>query len=74
LLLDEEFLAFSLREDVLIAISFYGTGEAHDRHRRMAGGTPSFDVLYPKLEGMNCGVPVTISGIENRQSKIINPC
>jgi uncharacterized protein len=50
LLLDEGVLDFSLKEDVLIALSFDGIREAHDRHRRMVGGGPSFDVLYPKLK------------------------
>lgn len=49
LLLDEEFLAFSLQEDVLVAMSFDGIREAQDRHRRLADGTPSFEVLYNKL-------------------------
>ncbi len=50
LLLDEEFLAFSLREDVLIAMSFDGVRAAHDRHRRTQAGAPTFDLLYPKLK------------------------
>lgn len=49
-LLDEEFLAYSLREDVLIAMSFDGVREAHDRHRRLSNGAASFDQLYPRLK------------------------
>jgi uncharacterized protein len=49
LLLDEEFLKFSLEEDVLIAMSLDGVREAHDRHRRLPDGSPSFDRLLPKL-------------------------
>jgi uncharacterized protein len=50
LLLDEAFLSFSLQEDVLIAMSFDGIREANDRHRRMGDGSPSFDILYPRLK------------------------
>ena len=49
LLLDEEFLRFSLEEDVLIAMSLDGVSEAHDRYRRLPDGTGSFDRLLPKL-------------------------
>jgi uncharacterized protein len=48
-LLDEEFLDFSLREDVLIAMSFDGVPEAQDRHRRLRDGSASFDFLLPRL-------------------------
>jgi uncharacterized protein len=50
LLLDEEFLEFSLEEDVLVAMSFDGVREAHDRHRRLADGSPSFDLLLQRLK------------------------
>jgi uncharacterized protein len=49
LLLDEDFLQFSLDEDILIAMSFDGVREAHDRYRRFLDGSPSFDRLLPKL-------------------------
>jgi uncharacterized protein len=49
LLLDEEFLQFAAANDILIAMSFDGVREAHDRYRRMPDGTPSFDRLLPKL-------------------------
>jgi uncharacterized protein len=48
-LLDESFLEFSIRNDLLIAMSFDGVREAHDRHRRLADGRPTFDVLVDKL-------------------------
>jgi uncharacterized protein len=57
LLLDEEFLSFSQREDVLIAISFDGIREAHDRHRRLSDGGPSFDALYPRLKMLLAAKP-----------------
>ncbi len=49
LLLDEEFLEFAVASDLLIAMSLDGVREAHDRHRRMPDGSPSFDRLLPKL-------------------------
>ncbi len=48
-LLDEEFLEFAIRQDVLIAMSFDGIPAAHDAHRRLANGTPSAAALLPKL-------------------------
>ena len=48
-LLDEEFLEFSVRNDVLTAMSFDGTREAHDAHRRFPNGGPTFDQLVGKL-------------------------
>ncbi|HTS71063.1 MAG TPA: radical SAM protein [Terriglobia bacterium] len=50
LLLDHEFLDFSLREDVLIAMSFDGVKPAHDRFRCLPDGGPTFDLLYPRLK------------------------
>lgn len=49
LLLDEEFLEFALRNDLLIAMSFDGIREAHDRHRRLRDGSGSFDILVERL-------------------------
>ncbi len=49
LLLDDSFLEFAIRSDVLIAMSFDGVREAHDQHRRLAGGGPSFDILLRRL-------------------------
>ncbi|MHC4354819.1 MAG: radical SAM protein [Planctomycetota bacterium] len=50
LLLNEEFLEFSLRENLLVAMSFDGIREAHDQHRTLADGSPTFDGLLPRLE------------------------
>jgi len=50
LLLDEEFLDFSLREDVLVAMSFDGIRPAHDQYRRLPDGQPTFDLLYARLK------------------------
>jgi uncharacterized protein len=49
LLLDEEFLEFAVANDILIAMSLDGVREAHDRYRRLPDGSPSFDLLLPKL-------------------------
>ncbi|MBU0717560.1 MAG: radical SAM protein [Planctomycetes bacterium] len=48
-LLDDSFLEFSIRNDLLIAMSFDGVREAHDKHRHMADGRPSFDLLVERL-------------------------
>jgi len=50
LLLDEPFIAFSLRNDILIAMSFDGVREAHDAHRRLRNGKSSWDRLRGRLE------------------------
>ena len=49
LLLDEEFLRFAVAEDILIAMSLDGVEAAHDRHRRLPDGSPSFSRVLPKL-------------------------
>jgi uncharacterized protein len=49
-LLDEEFLEFAIREDLLIAMSFDGIREVQDQHRRTADGGPTFDLLLPRLQ------------------------
>lgn len=49
LLLDDAFLEFAVREEVLVAMSFDGVREAHDRHRKLADGTGSYDLLVARL-------------------------
>ncbi|MBI5536672.1 MAG: radical SAM protein [Deltaproteobacteria bacterium] len=49
LLLDDAFLEFAVREEVLVAMSFDGVREAQDRHRKLADGTGSYDVLLSRL-------------------------
>ena len=49
LLLDEAFLEFAIRQDVLVAMSFDGGRAAHDAHRRLASGGPTCDLLLEKL-------------------------
>ncbi len=48
-LLDPAFLEYSVRNDILIAMSFDGVREAQDRHCRFADGRPTFDQLIPRL-------------------------
>ena len=50
ILLDEEFLDFCQESGVLVAMSFDGIREAHDAHRRLPDGSPTFDLLLPKLK------------------------
>jgi uncharacterized protein len=49
-LLDEEFLDYSLRDDILVAMSFDGIREAHDAHRHFPDGSPTFDFLLDRLK------------------------
>ena len=49
LLLDEAFLEFACREQMLVAMSFDGIKQANDQHRKTADGRESFDLLLPKL-------------------------
>lgn len=50
LLLDENFLEFALRNDILIAMSVDGVQAAHDRHRRFPDGSPTFDIVQRRLK------------------------
>ena len=49
LLLDEKFLEYACREEMLVAMSFDGTRQVNDSHRKTADGRPTFDLLLPKL-------------------------
>ena len=48
--LDDDFLELSLREDIIVGISFDGTQAAHDRHRRLLTGGPSWEVVRSRLQ------------------------
>jgi uncharacterized protein len=48
-LLDEEFIEFSIREDILVALSIDGVRAAHDAHRRLQSGDPTRDLIVQKL-------------------------
>jgi len=45
ILLDEEFLDYSLRENIFIALSHDGVKAAHDLHRKDKNGTGTYDML-----------------------------
>jgi uncharacterized protein len=49
-LLNERFLEFCSRNQILVAMSFDGIREAHDRHRRLPDGTGTFELLLDKLK------------------------
>jgi uncharacterized protein len=57
LLLDDDFLQFAVDEDLLIAMSLDGTREAHDRHRRLPDGSPSFERVMPTLRKLLAARP-----------------
>jgi uncharacterized protein len=57
ILLDDDFLDYAVRADVLIAMSFDGVREAHDRHRQLAGGRPTFDFLLGRLKRLLAARP-----------------
>jgi uncharacterized protein len=50
LALDQAFIEYAVESDLAIALSFDGVAEAHDRHRRLADGSPSFQLVRQKLE------------------------
>jgi len=49
LALDDAFLDACDANHVQVAMSFDGIREAHDRHRHLPGGQPTFDLLLPRL-------------------------
>lgn len=49
LLLDEDFIEFSKKQNILIAMSMDGIREAHDKHRILADGMPTFNKLEHTL-------------------------
>jgi uncharacterized protein len=57
LLLDDEFLDFTVANDVLVAMSFDGVRQSHDRHRRLPDGRGTFDVLLPTLHRLLAARP-----------------
>lgn len=50
LLLDEEFMELSIKENIFIALSHDGIKEAHDLHRRDRNGAGTFDILSGKID------------------------
>ena len=50
LLLDKEFIDFSIRENIFIALSHDGIQQAHDCHRVDSAGQGTFSDLSPKID------------------------
>ena len=50
LLLDDEFLRYSVEAGILVAMSFDGVRAAHERHRRAASGASTYEVLLSRLQ------------------------
>ncbi len=52
LLCDDDFLDYSVRNDILIAMSFDGVAAAQDAHRRLPDGSGSYDRLIDRLRAL----------------------
>ncbi len=52
LLLDDDFLDFSVENDILVSLSIDGVGAAHDRHRRSIDGVATFDRVLPRFRAL----------------------
>ncbi|HOL17323.1 MAG TPA: SPASM domain-containing protein [Bacillota bacterium] len=50
LLIDEQFLAYSLKNNLFIALSHDGVEAAHDKHRKDTGGKGTFETLDGKAK------------------------
>ncbi len=50
LLLDDEFIRFSIDNGVLIALSVDGVAAAHDAHRKLPDGSPSHHIVSERLQ------------------------
>ena len=51
-LLDDTFLDYAVRNDILIAMSLDGVRAAHDRHRRLVNGGPTWALLVERLRDL----------------------
>ncbi|NLH18119.1 MAG: radical SAM protein [Phycisphaerae bacterium] len=52
MLLDDAFIEYACREDLIVAMSMDGIRPAHDAHRKTADGRPTFEILYPRLKAL----------------------
>ncbi|MGD8452547.1 MAG: radical SAM protein [Phycisphaerae bacterium] len=52
LALDDDWLDYAIRNDILVAMSFDGVRAAHDAHRRLPNGRSSYDVLLARLKAL----------------------
>jgi uncharacterized protein len=50
LLLDEEFINYSINNNVMLALSFDGVRSAHDAHRKTPDGNGTYDIVVEKLK------------------------
>jgi uncharacterized protein len=57
LALDRSFLDYATANDVLVAMSFDGVRAAHDAHRRLPDGSPSFEPLLARLDELLAARP-----------------
>jgi uncharacterized protein len=58
-LVDDAFVDFARRHDLLVALSLDGTRAAHDAHRRLADGSSSYDLVAPALQRLLAAKPYT---------------
>ncbi|MBP9904553.1 MAG: anaerobic sulfatase maturase [Rhodoferax sp.] len=66
-LLNEAWVGFLKRHDFLVGLSLDGPRELHDRHRRTAGGTPSFDSVLRSASLLErAKVPFALLCVVNR--------
>jgi uncharacterized protein len=52
LAMDEPFLDWAEQQHLKVAVSVDGCATAHDAHRRLSGGGPSFHRILPRLEAL----------------------
>lgn len=52
-LFDEDWIPFLRQHNVFLNISLDGPREEHDRYRRFADGSPTFDVIHSKLRAIH---------------------
>lgn len=57
ILLDDEFIAYAVRHNMVTAVSLDGIAPAQDAHRRLANGAPSFDIVLPRLKALLAARP-----------------
>jgi len=57
LLLDDAFLQLAQREHIMLAMSVDGVEQAHDAHRRLADGSPSFEPVRASLARLLAAKP-----------------
>jgi uncharacterized protein len=50
LLIDEDFMNFASKENLIVALSFDGIEKSHDFHRKSPNDKGSFDLIEPKID------------------------